>query len=56
MVGHRTLRRNLGRGSPAALREQGRVIGDKSFVASLAVIHPGGILGRDFLEPLEISP
>lgn len=32
------------------------MIGDESLVAGLAVVHPGEILGWDFLEPLEISP
>lgn len=31
------------------------MIDDESSVAGVAVVHPGEILGRDFLEPLEIS-
>ncbi len=31
------------------------MIEDESFVARLAVLHPGEILGREFLEPLEMS-
>lgn len=29
---------------------------DESSVAGVAAVHPGEVLGRDFLEPLDISP